>query len=198
MKFSVLLFSFILFTNVSHAKVTCGSGVTFSKKLTINVNKTKKDIFLNGVGLKKVLVFNIFYAALYLENPTTSASQILNSKEIKIGAVHALRDISKDQLVDQWDKEYERLCGQNCQKLMPFHEKFLSYARNVKNGERLYLIMFSDRFEFEISGSKGQETFPPIRSAEYGRILQRVLIGADAEDKSLENGLLGKQSICKS
>jgi len=197
MKFFVL-FSFIMFTNISYAKVTCGNNVTFAKKLTINVNKTKKDVFLNGVGLKKVLFFNVFYAALYLEQPNTSAAQILNSKEIKIGAVHALRDITKDQLVDQWDKEYERLCGQNCEKLLPFHERFLSYARNVKNGERLYLIMLSDRFEFEISGTNGQETYPPIRSPEYGQILQRVLIGPDAEDKTLENGLLGKQSVCKS
>ncbi len=198
MKYAILFFISLLITTPSLAKVVCGNKVEFPKKLTLNVSQSKKDVLLNGVGLKKVLFINVFYAALYLEKKSSNANQILSSKEIKVGVVHALRNIGKDQLVDQWDDEFERLCGNECNKLLPFHKRLMSYARDVKNGERLYLIIFSDRFEFEISGAQGQETFPPIYSAEYGRLMQRVLIGPEAEDKTLEDGLLGKQNICKS
>lgn len=189
---------FVLSTPWSQAKVMCGGKVEFSDTLSINMGGGKsKALKLNGVGLKKVMVFNIFYAGLYLENLSSNAAQILKSKEVKIGVVHSLRNIDKDQLVDMWDDEFSRLCNNQCEALRPVHERFLSYARSVKTGERLYLILFPDRFEFEISGHKGQETFPPIYSASYGTLLQRVLIGPDAEDKTLENGLLGKQTVCK-
>lgn len=191
---TIAVLAFVFSTSVN-AAVTCPKNIKFEESLRVRVSKNKKvNLYLNGIGLKKVLFVKVFYAGLYLENLSQSASTVLNSKKIKVGVIHTLQNAKKKQLVDFWDDEFKRLCGNQCAQLRPYHEQFISYARNVKKGERLYTIFFRDRFEFEANGN---EFYEPIRSAAYSKLLQRVLIGPDAKDKSLEDGLLGKKMICK-
>jgi hypothetical protein len=192
--FKFILSFILILTFQANAKVTCNGGVDFQESMTVRTPQNKNvNLYLNGVGLKKVLIVNVFYGALYLENLSQSGSQILGSNQVKLGIIHTLRAISKSQIVNMWDDEFKRLCGNYCAELQPYHNKFLSYARNTKKGERLYVLFFPDRFVFEVNGN---ETFEPIKSPRYSNLMQRVLIGPEAEDKSLEDGLLGKKLIC--
>ncbi len=188
----ILLVISLVFSVQSFAKVKCGKGVEFEEVVTIEKDNGKEiDLDLNGVGLKKVLFFNVFYVALYLEkNIGQSGDVILKSNSHKVGVIHALRNIKKDQLVNEWEKEFERLCGseKRCKRLRKPHDKFLSYARDVKKGERLFLVSFPHRFEFEVNMN---ETYPPIYSPEYAKLLQNSLFGPDSADKSLKKGILG-------
>lgn len=188
----------LLYAAQSQADLLCPKGVKFEDRLEVeNDDGSETSLKLNGVGLKQVQVIikvDAFYAGLYLEKTSQSASTILKSKQKKVGVIHTLMKVSRKRLVDMWDEEYERLCGSQCDKLRKFHDQFISYARDLKKGERLYLIQFKDRLEIEINNN---EFFQPIHSAAYGKLLQRVLIGPDAADKKLEKGLLGKEMICK-
>ena len=189
--FFLLLFTF----QYSYADLECPSKVVFADELIVKENKKTKSVFLNGVGLKKFLFFNIFYGALYLENPTSDPDDIMDSSELKIITIHALRDVSEEQLADEWDKEYERLCADRCEKLRKYHEQFLSYAREVKTHERISLIFFPDRLEFI---SNTGEKFLPIKSPEYGEIMLMSSIGPDPGDSNLKKGMLGLDSkLCK-
>ena len=186
----LLFFSFPTF-----AKVNCGGGVQFDDTVTIEDDaKTLIDLDLNGVGKKKVLFFNVFYAALYLENMSNKSELIIQSNEHKVGIIHATRNISKSQLTDMFNQEFERLCKDQCDELRPHHEQLLSYIRNIKKNERLFLINFPDRFELEVNM---EETFDPIYSPAYSRLLQNMLFGPDASDPELKKGLLGQKKICK-
>lgn len=183
-----------LITFSAYGQVVCPGGVDFKEALGLTTPSNHNVVVdLNGVGLKKVLFVKVFYSALYLQNTTQNAQTILNSKQVKVAMIHALRSISKNQLINMWNDEYDRLCEDRCQELLPYHEKFLSYIRSIKKDERLALLFFNDRFELETSGG---QTYDAIKSPAYGKILQRVTIGRDAKDKSLEDGLLGKKRIC--
>jgi hypothetical protein len=153
------------------------------------------DLDLNGVGLYRVLFFNVFYGALYLEQRSQDGDWIIDSDQYKVGMIHATMNISKNQMVNLWNDEFDRLCGTptQCAKLRPYHEEFLSYSRDVPKGERMYLIHFPDLFEF---GSSQGETFPPIYSPEYGEFMQKVLIGPEPTDVELKKGLLGLKQVC--
>ncbi|MEM7647435.1 MAG: chalcone isomerase family protein [Pseudomonadota bacterium] len=179
----------------AQAKVQCGNGVSFDKSITVT-DDAQGDVplVLNGVGKKRVLFFDVFYAALYLEEVSTDAVEILDSEQLKVGIIHATRNITKKQLTDLFDEEYQRLCDDKCEEMLPAHEKFMSYARAVKKNERLALILFADRFEFEINQN---EFFDPIYDVDYADFLSRMLIGPEAADDKLKDGLLGKTQICR-
>lgn len=192
---NILILGLLLISNYSTAAVQCPSGVEFADDVVIEGdNNQLVSLDLNGVGLKKVLFFNIFYAAFYLEQTSQDPGIIIPSNQHKVGIIHALRDITQDQLIEQWQQEFERLCGDRCDALRPYHEQFLSYSRDVDKNERLYLISFSDRFELEINQN---EVYPPIYSPEYSRLLQRSLFGPDAADPELKKGILGQKKVCK-
>jgi hypothetical protein len=179
----------------AEAVVQCTNEVRFSKEVAVRVGpNTSHRLYLNGVGRKRVLGINIFYAALYLQRPSSNAIAILNSNQTKLGIIHTTRNISRRQIVQMWNQEFDRLCGSDCEALRPFHNRFISYARDVQRNERLYLIILPDRFEFVVNNN---EIYDPIYSPEYADLMQRVLIGPDAEDKSMEDGLLGKTQICR-
>ncbi len=187
----------LFFSVQSFANVNCGNGVEFTESLSITNNQNKDiDLLLNGVGLKRVLFFNVFYAALYLETPTQNAEAIIASNQVKVGIIHATMNIDRKRLVDVWNDEFDRLCGseKECKALRPYHDQFLSYARDVAKGERMYMITFPDRFEFEANEN---ETFPPIYSPGYARLLQNSLIGPDPTDAELKKGLLGQKQVCQ-
>lgn len=179
------------------ARVQCSKGVQFPSYVDVVMDSQQKvRLDLNGVGLRKFFVFNAFYAGLYLQSPSQNGVEILNSDEIKVGIIHALVNIDKKQLTKMWNDEYTRLCGspQSCNQMRPYHNKLLSYARDVKAGERLYLVAFADRFEFEINN---KEFFDPVYSPEYSRLLQNSMFGPDAANAELKKGLLGQKKICK-
>ncbi len=191
-----LFFLCVLFFSLqTQAKVYCDGGIAFVEETQIKDDSGQyRRLELNGVGLKKILFFKAFYGALYLERPSQNGAAIVKSNQYKVGIVHVLRNASKKTLVDAWDDEFHRLCGQRCAALDRFHKQFLSYFRDVKKNESLYIIAFPNRFEFQVNGN---EFYPPIHSAEYSRLLQNSLFGPDASDDSLKKGLLGQKTVCQ-
>ena len=175
--------------------VECSKDVKFDEIISVNTSPSESiDLVLNGVGKKRVLFFNVAFGAFYLENQSQDAEAILASDEIKVGIIHTLMGASQSMMVGMWNDEFDRLCHSRCEELRPYHEKFLSYVRDLEKNERLYLMIFKDRFEFEANNN---EFYDPIYSSGYANLIQRVLIGPEASDKKLEKALLGIDKVCK-
>ncbi len=192
---SQIIFLLSLLTpNSANAVVECTNDVKFSKELGVRAPGGTIKLLLNGVGRKRVLGFNVFYAGLYLEKPNSNATSILKSSQLKLGIIHTTMNISRRRITQMWDEQFNRLCGDECESLKPYHDLFLSYARDVSRNERLYMILYPDRFEFIINN---EEVYEPIYSPEYALLMQRVLIGPEADDKDLESALLGKTQVCR-
>ena len=192
------LFLGMLLVSSIHAQakvVKCGGGVEFNKIIEVeNGDGIPTLLDLNGIGKKRVLFFNVFYAALYLEETSNDSATILNSDQLKVGMIHATRNITKKQLTDLFNDEFDRLCEDKCDKMRPAHDQFISYIRPINNGERLTLVVMRDRLEMDINGD---EFFDPIHDPDYGDFLSRLLIGPDAADADLKKGLLGKLNLCR-
>ena len=107
--------------------------------------------------------------------------------------IHATRNITEKQLTDLFNGEFERLCKDQCDELQPHHDQLLGYLRAIKKNERIYIMNFPDRLEIEINEN---ETFDPIMSPAYSRLLQNMLFGPDADDQDLKAGLLGEKKVC--
>ncbi len=67
------------------------AGVQFPETLTVE----GKELKLNGAGLRTKVVFKVYAAGLYLQNPTPSAQQVIGSDQVKRVRMSMLRDLEK-------------------------------------------------------------------------------------------------------
>ena len=195
--FFKILFSSLLFFSTAHAQeqVFCPGDVAFDTEFTVPTDDgNTRDLQLNGVGLKEVFFVDIFLAAFYLENPTSNPKAILASDEIKVGVVHALRNIGKNLVAGFFDNSFYNLCEDQCAELEPFHEQFVGYLRDLKRGERVYLYRYSDRLEIQINLV---ESLGPIWSPEYGYLVERMFYGNSPIDQDVKDGILGLAPVCE-
>jgi hypothetical protein len=75
------------------------AGVT----LPDNVLVGNQELLLNGIGLREKMMFDVYVAGLYLEEPASDASQILDSKQIKRLDMHFVyKKVSAKKLAKAW------------------------------------------------------------------------------------------------
>jgi Chalcone isomerase-like len=63
-----------------------------------------KTLKLNGLGLRKKVMFKVYVGGLYLESPSKDAGVILASDQAKAIRLHFLRDLKKGQLVEAFQE----------------------------------------------------------------------------------------------
>ena len=202
MKFFI---SFVAFFSIgaAQAAVQCTDEVRFDEYQYVELsNGDTAELLLNGVGLREfpIIFFNVdvFYAALYLEDLNKDGEKIIDSDQIKRTVVHALRFISKEDLIENWDEEFERLCEDQCDELRPYHEQRLSHVRDVNTNERLFLTHHSDRLELFGEYADGTtEKAEPIMSGDYSDLILRSFIGPEPNNDELKQGMLGNEQICQ-
>src|SRR5665647_2819462 len=91
---AVLLF---LCTNVQAAEV---AGV----KLADSIHLGRRDLVLNGAGLRTKFFFKVYVAALYLGEKTHVAEVALNQSGEKRVALHILRELSDEQMLHSFNE----------------------------------------------------------------------------------------------
>src|SRR2546428_3589165 len=72
------------------------AGVTLADTLKAG----EKTLKLNGLGLRKKSMFQVYVGGLYLESPSKDADAILPADQAKAIQLHFLRDLTKAQLVE--------------------------------------------------------------------------------------------------
>src|SRR6266540_7385441 len=70
------------------------AGVKMPDTITIE-GKTLK---LNGMGLRKKMLFKVYVAGLYVESPSKDAAKVISSDEVKSIALNVLRSLSGSQI----------------------------------------------------------------------------------------------------
>ncbi|MCB0378058.1 MAG: chalcone isomerase family protein [Bdellovibrionales bacterium] len=190
LRFLSVIFLATVITLPAQADLLCGGDTIFEGHASVQMeDKSIRSLILNGVGKKRYLFFDVLFAALYVETPSEDGPAIIEAvDEVKIMVIHALVKAKKNQLVDAWNSEFDRLCEDQCDELRPFHEQFISYADDVNKKERLIVTFKSDRVELETSRG---DVFDPVMSGEYGRLMLRSSIGEEPNDDVVKKGMLG-------
>jgi hypothetical protein len=57
-----------------------------------------KTLKLNGIGLRKKMLFKVYVAGLYVETPSKDAAKVVSSDEVKSITLHILRGLSGNQI----------------------------------------------------------------------------------------------------
>lgn len=188
MRLRIFLVLFVLITGVyGESGALEFKGVTFPETVTIQ-NTTCK---LNGVGLRKKLVINVYLGALYLAEPLKSPEKIIASEQIKQVTMHFLyKEVKPSQLNEAWDEGFTKNFPDAIVKLKPQITKFKSFFTEPMKKD--------DTMSFTYIPAKGTEVIIKgksmgiIEGKDFMEALFSIWFGKFPPDKGLKEGMTGK------
>jgi hypothetical protein len=168
------------------------SGVKLEDKLRLGA--AGPELVLNGAGLRTRFFVKVYAAGLYLVERKAATADVLALGGPKRVAMHMVRDLSAQQLVDALN---EGVAKNNppaeVEKLKPQLAELtgiMTALGEAKKGDVVTLDFLPD------AGTRvtvnGQEKGKPIPGGELYRALLRVWLGDDPVQDDLKKALLGQ------
>jgi predicted enzyme involved in methoxymalonyl-ACP biosynthesis len=158
-------------------------GVTSADTMTVE-GKTLK---LNGMGLRKKFIFNVYVASLYVENTATDAATILKADEVRRVEMKMLRDLDAKTIGESIKNGFEKAAGANLPALKERLEKFMAKVVDLKKGQSL-VVQYVPGKGTVIDGAKDSYT---AEGKDFADALFSVSIGSSPVDDNLKKGMLG-------
>jgi hypothetical protein len=163
------------------------NGVTMPDTVQVD-GKTLK---LNGMGVREATFLNVdvYVAGLYLEQPSSDASQVLASPGVKRIVLHFVRDADKGKMTDALKESYQKNATVPLEKIQPQIDQLQSWMRDFKKGDVLTLTFLPGQGVEVTDGTKRLGLVP---GDDFARSTLSVWLGAKPPNKGLKKGLLGE------
>lgn len=163
-------------------------------KLADSVHLGSRELQLNGAGVRTKIFFDLYVAALYLDKKQTSAAAVLDDAGEKRMALHLLRDISADHLLNAFNNAI--VANHTAAELSALDASLKEFAAifrtmpEVKKGDVITLDHLpASGTLVSVNGSpKGL-----IAGAAFNAALLKVWLGEKPAQVDLKQKLLGGQ-----
>ena len=182
----LLLLAFLVLTLPASAAEV--AGVRLDDKMHVSGH----DLVLNGAGLRKRLVFQVYAIGLYLPHKTADAAALLKMPGVKRIAMYMLRDVPADQFSDALaDGIRENHSEAEVKALLPRLGQLVTVMAEVKEAKVGMLI----KLDWTGSGTQvlvdGKPVGKPIAGEDFYRALLRIWLGEHPVQEDLKKALLG-------
>ena len=147
-----------------------------------------KALKLNGAGLRKKMVFKVYVAGLYLENPSKDAASVISSDQIKRMQLSVLRSLSSHQVSEAIEEGFEKNSKANIAALKARLEKLETMIPNVEKGDQILLTYVPGKGT--VVSAKNVEK-GMIEGKDFADALFSVWLGASPVQEDLKQSLLG-------
>ncbi len=160
------------------------AGVKFSESVQVE----GKELKLNGAGLRRKFIFDVYAVGLYAESPSKQAKQFIDSDQVKRVRMAMLRDLDKksvsDAIVDGFKKNAkEKLAG-----LQHRLDTFKAAIPDLKKGDELVLTYVPGKGT-TVESKAGQKI--SVEGKDFADALFSVWLGKSPVDEDLKEGMLG-------
>jgi len=162
------------------------AGVQFPDTATVE----GKALKLNGVGLRKKVVFKVYAAALYVENTSQNAQQVIESEQVKRVRMSMLRDLDKKTITEAIVDGFKKNAGDKLPALQQRLDTFTAAIPDLKKGDELVLTYVPTQGT-TIESKAGQKI--SVEGKDFSDALFSVWLGKSPVDESLKDGMLGKE-----
>ena len=160
------------------------AGVSLPETTTID----GKTLTLNGMGLRKKMVFKVYVAGLYLETPSRDAATVISSDQVKRMQLSVLRSLSSHQVSEAIEEGFEKNSKANMAALKPKLEKLETMIPNVEKGDQILLTYVPGKGT--VVSAKNVEK-GVIEGKDFADALFSVWLGASPVQEDLKKALLG-------
>ena len=147
-----------------------------------------KTLKLNGMGLRKKVVFKVYVAALYVEKPSKDAAALLASGETKSMRLHILRSLKGSQVTEAIAEGFERNSKEQLPKLKPRLDRLSAMVPDVKEGDEIALTWVPDKGVVVSVRGTDRGT---IEGRDFADALFAVWLGPNPVQEDLKKALLG-------
>ena len=149
-----------------------------------------KQLKLNGMGLRKKLIFDVYVAGLYLETPTKDASAAVSTDQVRRVHMRMLRDLGKDTVGESIEKGFKANNAAQMPKLEARLKQLLAGLSDLKKGEDIVITYVpGEGTRLEIRGQRAEV----IPGKDFADAMFSVWLGSEPVDGSLKEGMLGQK-----
>jgi Chalcone isomerase-like len=157
-------------------------------KMADTVTVEGKTLKLNGMGLRKKVVFKVYVAGLYLESPSKGAAAVLSSDQIKSMRLWILRSLKGSQITEAIVEGFEKNSKAQMGALKARLEKFNAMFPDVQEGDQIEMTYVPGKGT--IVTAKGTEK-GLIEGKDFADALFSVWLGPNPVQEDLKKALLG-------
>ncbi len=160
------------------------AGVTMPETMSVG-DKTLK---LNGLGLRKKVMFKVYVGGLYLETPSKDAAAILASDQAKVVRLTFMRDVAKAKMKDAFEEGFEANAKEKAAAQKAAIEKLYSLIPDMKDGQSLSFSYLPGK---GTTIALGEKALGVIEGREFAEALFALWLGPKPPSEDLKNGMLG-------
>lgn len=181
----LLAFAFLALTATGHAIEL--AGIDVPEQLT---NANGHTLQLNGAGVRRRFITEVYVAALYLPSRTQSVETVLQQDGPVVMRLHILHsEVPEERLVKSWAEGFEdNLSGKERSALAARVHRFNGLFRTVRAGETITL-------EYQPGSGTTVHINDDVRGViegkDFARAWLKIWLGRDPADDDLKRALLG-------
>lgn len=162
-------------------------------KLDDKVQVEGRDLVLNGAGLRKRFVFNVYVLGLYLTEKKTDAAAVLQLPGPKRAAIHMQRDVGAEQfteaLVDGMRANHSEADFRALEPRVKELADLMAELKEAKKGMSILLDWTGKGTQLVVQGKPAGK---PIAGEDFYRALLRIWLGDKPVQADLKRALLGE------
>ena len=106
-------------------------------KMDDQISVDGKTLFLNGMALRKKIIFKVYVAGLYLPEKEKSAEKILGSDTMRVTIMHFMRSVGAGKINGGWYDRLEDNTHGYSKDLKAKFDVLAKYMEKMKNGGRI-------------------------------------------------------------
>ena len=164
------------------------AGEAAGVKMPDTITVEGKTLKLNGIGLRKKMLFKVYVAGLYVETPTTDAAKLVSADEVKSITLHVLRSLSGNQIGEAISDGFWHNSKSQMGVLTDRLQKLTGMFPAVVEGDQIVLTYVPGKGT-SVS-AKGQAK-GVIEGKDFADALFSVWLGQNPVQDDLKKALLG-------
>lgn len=171
-----------------YANATEVAGVRLDDKTQVE----SRELVLNGAGLRKRIIFNVYVIGLYLPEKKTDPAAVLALAGPKRAQIHMLRDVGADTfteaLVEGLRKNTSEAEYKSLEPRVQQLSAIMAQIGEAKKGTNIALDWTGSATQILVNGKPAGK---PIAGEDFYRALLRIWLGDKPAQDDLKKSLLG-------
>jgi hypothetical protein len=163
------------------------AGEVAGVKMADTVTVEGKTLKLNGMGLRKKVVFKVYVAGLYLETPSPAGEALIASDQIKRMQLSVLRSLKSKQVTEAIEEGFEKNSKAQMGALKDRLGKFGAMISDVVEGDQIVMTYVPGKGT--IVSVKGTDK-GVIEGKDFADALFAVWLGPNPVQEDLKKALL--------
>ncbi|MEN8222521.1 MAG: chalcone isomerase family protein [Acidobacteriota bacterium] len=117
--------------------IPLAGGVLKGVKMDDSITIDGKTLLLNGMALRKKMIFKVYVAGLYIPKKEKSSEKILGADTCRVTIMHFLRSVGAGKINGGWYDGLEANTPGYSKELKAKFDKLAKYMEKMKNGGRI-------------------------------------------------------------